>query len=111
MVTFVEKMADLLAAKLLSRSRLEDVEISRDEMSTVLETTHEGIFALDRGGYIKHCNNMAATLFKTTKADLIGTHINEFMLGTPALEVIETGRAIRKTKRFSRRTEVRCILL
>ncbi|WP_305146555.1 sigma 54-interacting transcriptional regulator [Anaerovorax odorimutans] len=92
MVTFVEKMADLLAAKAAQQEILEDVEISRDEMSTVLETTHEGIFALDKGGYIKHCNNMAATLFKTTKTDLIGTHINEFMAGTPALEVIETGR-------------------
>ncbi|MDE8735403.1 AAA family ATPase, partial [Eubacteriales bacterium DFI.9.88] len=56
MVTFVEKMADLLAAKAAQQGILEDVEISRDEMSTVLETTHEGIFALDRGGYIKHCN-------------------------------------------------------
>lgn len=92
MVTFVEKMADLLAAKAVQQEMLEDVEVSRDEMSTVLETTHEGIFALDRSGYIKHCNNMAATLFKTTKADLIGAHINEFMMGTPALEVIETGQ-------------------
>lgn len=92
MVTFVEKMADLLAAKAIQQEILEDVEVSRDEMSTVLETTHEGIFALDRSGYIKHCNNMAATLFKTTKADIIGTHINEFMVGTPALEVINTGR-------------------
>lgn len=92
MVTFVEKMADLLAAKAAQQEILEDVEVSRDEMSTVLETTHEGIFALDKGGYIKHCNNMAATLFKTTKADLIGAHINEFMMGTPALEVMETGQ-------------------
>ena len=92
MATFVEKMADLLAAKAVQQEMLEDVEVSRDEMSTVLETTHEGIFALDRSGYIKHCNNMAATLFKTTKADLIGAHINEFMMGTPALEVIETGQ-------------------
>ena len=90
MVTFVEKMADLLAAKAIQQEILEDAEVSRDEMSTVLETTHEGIFALDRSGYIKHCNNMAATLFKTTKADIIGTHINEFMVGTPALEVINT---------------------
>lgn len=92
MVTFVEKMADLLAAKAAQQETLEDVEVSMNEMSTVLETTHEGIFALDRGGYIKHCNNMAATLFKTTKTDLIGSHVNEFMSGTPALEVIETGR-------------------
>lgn len=92
MVTFVEKMADLLAAKAAQQEILDDAEVSRDEMSTVLETTHEGIFALDKSGYIKHCNNMAATLFKTTKADLTGAHINEFMMGTPALEVIETGR-------------------
>ena len=91
-MTFVEKMADLLAAKASQQEILEGVEASRDEMSTVLETTHEGIFALDKKGYIKHCNNMAATLFKTTKSDLIGRHINDFMMGTPALEVIETGR-------------------
>lgn len=91
MVTFVEKMADLLAAKAAQQQSLENAKASRDEMSTVLETTHEGIFALDRKGYIKHCNNMAAALFKTTKPDLIGKHINEFMMGTPALEVMETG--------------------
>ncbi|MCI9597114.1 MAG: sigma 54-interacting transcriptional regulator [Firmicutes bacterium] len=92
MVTFVEKMADLLATKAIQQEILEDVEDSRDEMSTVLETTHEGIFALDKSGYIKHCNNMAANLFKTTKADMIGSHINDFMMGTPALEVIATGQ-------------------
>ncbi|MEG0829240.1 MAG: sigma 54-interacting transcriptional regulator [Anaerovoracaceae bacterium] len=92
MVTFVEKMADLLAAKAMQEEILAGVEVSRDEISTVLETTHEGIFALDKSGYIKHCNNMAATLFKTTRADIIGGHINEFMVDTPALEVIETGR-------------------
>lgn len=92
MVTFVEKMADLLSAKAAQQENLEDAELSRDEMLTVLETTHEGIFALDKSGYIKHCNNMAATLFKTTKADLINHHINDCMLGTPALEVIHTGR-------------------
>ncbi len=92
MVTFVEKMADLLATKAIQQEMLEDVEDSRDEMSIVLETTHEGIFALDKSGYIKHCNNMAANLFKTTKADMIGSHINDFMMGTPALEVISTGQ-------------------
>ncbi len=51
---------------------MENVEVSRDEMSTVLETAHEGIFALDQKGYVKHCNNRAATLFGTNKGDLIG---------------------------------------
>lgn len=92
MVTFVEKMAELVAAKAAQRDLLEETEATMNEISTVLETTHEGIFALNKKGYIKHCNNMAAALFKTTKADLIGRHINEFMSGTPALKVIDTKR-------------------
>ena len=92
MVTFVEKLADLLAAKAAQKELLEDTEESMNEIATVLETTHEGIFALNKKGYIKHCNKMAATLFKTTKADIIGCHITEFMAGTPALKVIDTGR-------------------
>ncbi len=91
MVTFVEKLADLLAAKAAQKELLEDTEETMNEIATVLETTHEGIFALNKRGYIKHCNNMAAALFKTTKADVIGSHINEFMAGTPALKVIDTG--------------------
>lgn len=92
MTGFVEKMADLLAAKADQQKTLETVEVSRNEMSTFLETTHEGIFALDQKGYVKHCNNRAATLFDTTKRDLIGRHISKLMPGSPAIKVLETGR-------------------
>jgi len=92
MTGFVEKMADLLAAKADQQEALENVEFSRDEMSNVLETAHEGIFALDRKGYVKHCNNIAASLFKMTKGDLTGKHISKIMPGSPALKVLETGR-------------------
>lgn len=91
MVTFVEKMADLLSAKAIQQADLTNTALSMNEMTTILETTHEGIFALDRNGYIKHCNNIAEKLFKTTKGDIIGCHINKFMVGTPALEVVRTG--------------------
>ncbi|MDO4745482.1 MAG: sigma 54-interacting transcriptional regulator [Bacillota bacterium] len=92
MTVFVEKMADLLAAKADQQEILENVEVSRDEMSTVLETAHEGIFALDQRGYVKHCNNRAAALFGTTKMDLAGSHISKLMPGSPAIKVLETGR-------------------
>lgn len=91
MVTFVEKMADLLSAKAMQKKAFNHVELSMSEMSTVLETTHEGIFAIDGGGYIKHCNYIAEELFKTTKIDMIGSHISKFMRGTPALEVLRSG--------------------
>ena len=92
MTVFVEKMADLLAAKADQQETLEIAEGSRDEMTTVLETAHEGIFALDQKGYVKHCNNRAAGLFGTTKRDLIGRHISSLMPGSPAIKVLDTGR-------------------
>ena len=92
MTGFVEKMADLLAAKADQQEILENVEVSRDEMSTVLETAHEGIFALDQSGYVKHCNKRAAPLFNMTKRELIGRHISKLMPGSPAIKVLETGR-------------------
>lgn len=91
MVKFVEKMADLLGAKTVQKIALNNVELSMNEMTTVLETAHEGIFAIDSRGYIKHCNYMAEELFKTTKNDMIGSHISKFMRGTPALEVLRSG--------------------
>jgi PAS domain S-box-containing protein len=91
MVIFVEKMADLLGAKALQKIALNNVELSMSEMTTVLETAHEGIFAIDNRGYIRHCNYMAEELFKTIKSDMIGSHISKFMRGTPALEVLRSG--------------------
>ncbi|HWQ77338.1 MAG TPA: sigma 54-interacting transcriptional regulator, partial [Anaerovoracaceae bacterium] len=91
MVAFVEKMADLLGAKAIQKRALNNVELSMSEMSTVLETAHEGIFAIDSRGYVRHCNVMAAELFKTTKNDIVGSHISKFMRGTPALEVLRSG--------------------
>lgn len=92
MTVFVEKMADLLAAKADQQEILESAEDSRDEMSTVLETAHEGIFALDKKGYVKHCNTRAAALFGTTKSDLVGSHISKLMPGSPAIKVMDSGR-------------------
>ncbi len=91
MVTFVEKMADLLGAKAVQKKALNNVELSMSETSTVLEATHEGILSIDSRGYIKHSNYMAEELFQTTKNDMTGNHISKFMRGTPALEVLRSG--------------------
>ncbi|MDR1572201.1 MAG: sigma 54-interacting transcriptional regulator [Clostridiales Family XIII bacterium] len=92
MATFLEKMADLLAAKAAQNALLRAAESAKNEMDTVLETTHEGVLAIDRNGYIKHCNDIAAKLFHTSRGDMRGRHISEYMLGSPALGVLETGR-------------------
>jgi len=91
MVAFSEKMADLLAAKVEQHVALEMIQVAMGEVETLLETAHEGIFSIDKNGYIRHCNNIATSLLRTTKSDIIGAHINRFMIGSPALEVIKTG--------------------
>ena len=74
-------MADLLAAKASQQKSLENAEMSRDEMLTVLETAHEGILALDQRGYVKHCNNRAAVLFGTTKRRSYGKACEQLYAG------------------------------
>jgi transcriptional regulator with PAS, ATPase and Fis domain len=91
MVIFVEKMAELLAAKAAQDETLKTLETSNSEMSMVIETTHEGIFAINRNGYILHSNSIAEALFNTTKSDVVGSHINKFMMESPAINVIKTG--------------------
>jgi len=91
MTAFVEKMADLLAAKAEQYMALEMVQIAMSEVETLLETAHEGIFSIDKNGYIRHCNNIAASLLKTTKSDIIGNHLNKFMMSSPAIEVVRSG--------------------
>ncbi len=84
MMDFAEKMADLLAAKVAQQESL-------DSRETVLETTHEGIIAIDNKGYIIHCNSIAETLFDKAKTDILGSHLSKFMFRSPALEVLKTG--------------------
>ena len=91
MISFVEKMADLLSAKAIQKETIINFELGMSEMSTILETTHEAIFAIDNRGYIKHCNMAAVFLLKTTKEDIVNSHISKFMMGTPAIDVLRSG--------------------
>lgn len=102
MVTFVEKMADLLAAKAQQQAALADAEMARKEMNTVFETAHEGILAIDRQGYINHCNALAAAHFKMSKQEIIGEHLNKFMVGSPALAIFETGKGYTENEELYR---------
>ena len=106
MVVFVEKMADLLAAKAMQQRMLEETKIARREMMTILETAHEGIIAIDKSGYIRHCNSIAAELFHTPKTDILGEHLNKFMMGSPALEVLRTGQGYTEKEELYRADQI-----
>jgi PAS domain S-box-containing protein len=91
MVTYIEKMADLLAAKADLKAVLSERESQLSEMEAALESAHEGIVSIDRNGYVKHCNNHAAGLFGVTIDEITGSHISRYMKGASALKVLESG--------------------
>lgn len=92
MVLFVERMAELLAAKASQTKSLQQVQRAKNEITTILETIHEGMLAVDSKGYITYCNSIAEVLLKNSRTTMIGKHLSRFMSNTKALRVLETGK-------------------
>lgn len=92
MVQFIERMADLLAAKAVQTEFLQQVQVVKDEIMTILETIHEGMLAVNGGGYITYCNSTAEALLKRSRQEMIGKHLVTVMPDTLALQVIKTGK-------------------
>ena len=88
---FVERMADLLGAKAAEHMMMNRLEQTREEMTTILETIHEGMVAVDSQGFIEYCNSNAAALLKKTPEELVKQPLETVMPGTGALEVLKTG--------------------
>ncbi|MDR2487425.1 MAG: sigma 54-interacting transcriptional regulator [Clostridiales Family XIII bacterium] len=90
LVRFVEKLADLLAAKADLKAMLSERESQLSEMAAAFESVQVGILAFDRNGYIIHCNRKAAKLLGAQRDELPGSHITRFMKGANALGVLKT---------------------
>lgn len=70
-----ESVRDALenAITLLNAMRLE--RANRDHLSTVLDMFEKAVFSLDHSGLITHANQAATTLFKMSRAEMIGLPI------------------------------------
>jgi PAS domain S-box-containing protein len=101
-LVFLERMADLLGAKASEFHVVDRLYMQNNEMIAILETIHEGMLAVDQQGIITHCNSNAEGLLKTKRNQLLGRHLREFMSGTPALQVIETGTGYTEREEFYR---------
>jgi transcriptional regulator with PAS, ATPase and Fis domain len=89
---FVERMADLLGAKASGIKMIHELNRTREEMATILETIHEGMLAVDAYGEVEYCNANAAFLLKKERMDVVGSKLGSIMPGTAALEVLRTGK-------------------
>jgi PAS domain S-box-containing protein len=85
---YLNHMALLLSGKAAEAHALKQVK----ELTTILETVHEGSLVIDSNGVVTYCNLTARKLLKLDKEGIIGRFIGEILPGTPALEALKTGR-------------------
>lgn len=89
---FLKHMSGLLAAKVSERETLERLTVMSRELSTILETIHEGALAINGKGLVTHCNSTAEKLLKINRKEILGKPLADFWDNAPALEVLRSGR-------------------
>lgn len=89
---FLKHMSRLLAAKISENEAMERLTMLSRELSTILETIHEGALAIDQDGRVTHCNSTAEMLLKINRHDILHKPLADFWAGAPALEVLRTGQ-------------------
>ncbi len=90
-MSFLKHLSRFLAAKVSESEAVERLTRVSKELSTILETIHEGALAIDAEGVVTHCNTTAGKLLNLDLAEIIGRRLDELWVNTPALEVLKTG--------------------
>ncbi len=90
-LSFLQHLSRFLAAKVAESDAVERLTRLSNELTTILETIHEGALAIDAGGLVTHCNTTAEKLLKLERGKIIGRKLEEFWADTPAMEVLRTG--------------------
>lgn len=88
---FLKHLSRFLAAKVSESEAVERLTRLSKELTTILETIHEGALAIDANGVVTHCNTTAEKLLKLNRFEIIGKNLGDFWLNTPALEVLKSG--------------------
>ena len=97
---FLDHMADLLAAKVSESKTMERLTLLSGELSTILETIHEGALAINAQGLVTHCNTTAAKLLNCDRSAILGKNLADFWDNAPAFEVLKTGREYTEKEEF-----------
>ncbi len=90
-LSFLQHLSRFLAAKVAESDAVVRLTRLSNELTTILETIHEGALAIDAVGVVTHCNTTAEKLLKLQREKIIGRKLAEFWADTPAMEVLRTG--------------------
>jgi PAS domain S-box-containing protein len=64
----------------------------REELDTIIDSTHNGIITINENGIIILVNRATEDFFKTPRYQIIGQHIAKFLPAGDLIEVLDTGR-------------------
>lgn len=91
LLSFVRKMAELIAVKVVEEDSLNRIVFLKNQMETVLNFIAEGIIAIDQDAKVINVNFAAEKLLKIKVRDVLGFHLSEVFPGTPIPEVLRDG--------------------
>ncbi|QZY56257.1 sigma-54-dependent Fis family transcriptional regulator [Crassaminicella profunda] len=100
LMEFLNRMADLIASKLLEKEKTERMKLLARELETVLHSVDRGIIAVDEFGLVLHYNRKAAQLFKINENEVFHMNIKK-LLGDFDLSSFITKRFPIKNREFS----------
>lgn len=78
-LTFLNKMADLLASKLHEHEMIEQLTRNSEKMSRVMNLVNQGIIVLDDSGTIVEINSKAESLLSIENKEIIPENIKHFL--------------------------------
>lgn len=79
LIKFLNKMADLISAKLLEEENTDKIKLLARELEIVLDSVGKGIIVTDNEGKVLRYNKKAIQLFKISENTISKMNINDFI--------------------------------
>lgn len=99
LIKFLNKMSDLISAKLVEQDNIDKINLLAKELEVVLNSVDKGIFAVDNQGRILQHNENALKLFQISEEEVINKNIKD-LIGENLFNALDKEKYKVKNKEF-----------
>ncbi len=93
LLDFITRMAELLASKISEQETLQQLQVTKQQLETVMNSVQEGILAVDRLGRVVNMNTAAAIMLDAKANEAVGSSVGTLLPGLSLEQVIQNGRS------------------
>ena len=93
LLDFITRMAELLASKISEQETVQQLQATKQQLETVMNSVQEGILAVDRLGRVVNLNTAAATMLDVKANEIVNQAVELLLPGLPLEPVIQSGRS------------------